>query len=112
MNLFVFMSDCHDWPNDRNPCANKPRKHLCKRAKGRRRLYTRLLRMKEKHSSTPGSINLKQRCVIYCIYDHTGKTDHMYVGITHRSAMTRYCGHIAAARQWARRPAAAITVTL
>ena len=73
-------------------------------------MYSRLLRMQRKHSSTPGSINLKQRCVIYCIYDHSGQTDHMYIGVTHGSARTRYHELIAAARQWARRPAAARNV--
>ena len=91
----------------KDPIVNRPRKRPRRGFKARRCMHTGLMRMQHKHSSTPDCIHLKQRCVIYCIYDHSGKTDHMYVGITHQSSMTRYHEHIAAARAWARRPAAA-----
>ena len=65
--------------------------------------YLSLRRAQQKYTGRTSLIRLDIQCIVYVIYQ-LGSNDHMYVGLTHNTALGRFYEHIQAAVQYGRRP--------
>lgn len=65
--------------------------------------YLSLRRAQQKYTGRTSLIRLHIQCIVYVIYQ-LGSNDHMYVGLTHNTALGRFYEHIQAAIQYGCRP--------